>query len=178
MMFSQLKKWVIWLVGGPERAARSLGVTIGRGCRIICSPDCFGSEPWLVTVAAGVRFLTHDGSGWLVRDGKGRRFRYRPIRVGSQVFIGTCSILLPGVQLGNRVIVGAGSVVTKSVPDGTIVAGNPARSVGVFEEFEKQALTEWVTGESRQTRGFREWVDSVLDRSSRPTVDTGSTKRN
>lgn len=51
----------------------------------------------------------------------------KPIIVGNDVWIGTRSIILPGVRIGNHVIIGAGSVVTKDVPDWAIVAGNPAR---------------------------------------------------
>lgn len=53
----------------------------------------------------------------------------RPITVGDDVWIGTRCIILPGVAIGKGVIVGAGSVVTKSVPDYVVVAGNPARIV-------------------------------------------------
>lgn len=47
-------------------------------------------------------------------------------KIGDRCFIGTRSIILPGVIIGNEVIVAAGSVVTKNVPDNCIVAGNPA----------------------------------------------------
>lgn len=50
-----------------------------------------------------------------------------PIRIGKRCWIGANAVILPGVELGDDVIVGAGSVVTRSVPSGTTVAGNPAR---------------------------------------------------
>jgi maltose O-acetyltransferase len=50
----------------------------------------------------------------------------RPVIIGNDVWIGTRAIILPGVKIGNHVIVGAGSVVTKDVSDWEIVAGNPA----------------------------------------------------
>lgn len=49
------------------------------------------------------------------------------IVVGDDAFVGARAILLPGVQIGERSIVGAGSVVTRDVPSNTIVAGNPSR---------------------------------------------------
>lgn len=53
----------------------------------------------------------------------------RPIIIGNDVWIGTRVIVLPGVTIGNQAVIGAGSVVTKSVPAGAIVAGNPARII-------------------------------------------------
>lgn len=53
----------------------------------------------------------------------------QPIHVGDDVWIGMRCTILPGVRIGNGVIVGAGSVVTKSVPDYVVVAGNPARVI-------------------------------------------------
>jgi maltose O-acetyltransferase len=52
----------------------------------------------------------------------------RPIRIGSDVWIGGGAILLPGVTIGDGAVIGAGSVVTRDVPTGVTVAGNPARS--------------------------------------------------
>lgn len=57
---------------------------------------------------------------------KGPEFA-RPITIGRDCWIGGSAILSPGVTLGDRVIVGAGAVVTKDVADDVIVAGNPAR---------------------------------------------------
>lgn len=52
-----------------------------------------------------------------------------PIVVGEDAFIGVRALVLPGVTIGARAVVGAGSVVTRSVPAGMIVAGNPARVI-------------------------------------------------
>jgi acetyltransferase-like isoleucine patch superfamily enzyme len=52
-----------------------------------------------------------------------------PIIIGDDVWLGTNVIILPGVQLGNKVTVGAGSVVTHSFPDSVVIAGNPARVI-------------------------------------------------
>jgi acetyltransferase-like isoleucine patch superfamily enzyme len=50
-----------------------------------------------------------------------------PVRIGRGSWIGARSIILPGVDIGSRVMVAAGSVVTRDVPDDSLVAGNPAR---------------------------------------------------
>lgn len=51
----------------------------------------------------------------------------RPVRIGSDVWIGGGAIILPGVKIGDNAIIGAGSVVTRDVAEGATVVGNPAR---------------------------------------------------
>ncbi len=53
----------------------------------------------------------------------------KPVIIGNDVWIGMYCIIQPGVRIGNGAIIGAGSVVTKDVPDYAIVAGNPARVI-------------------------------------------------
>lgn len=53
----------------------------------------------------------------------------QPVEIGNDVWIGGRVTILPGVKIGNGVIVGAGAVVTKDVPDFAVVAGNPAKIV-------------------------------------------------
>jgi hypothetical protein len=50
-------------------------------------------------------------------------------RIGDNCFIGARAIIMPGVTVGNEVVVGAGAVVTKDVPNNCIVVGNPARII-------------------------------------------------
>lgn len=54
----------------------------------------------------------------------------RPVRIGRNCWIGGGAILLPGITVGDDALVGAGSVVTRDVPAGATVAGNPARGMG------------------------------------------------
>ncbi|MCI9264091.1 MAG: sugar O-acetyltransferase [Oscillospiraceae bacterium] len=51
----------------------------------------------------------------------------KPVRIGSSVWIGGNSVINPGVTIGDNVVVGSGSVVTKDLPSGVIAAGNPCR---------------------------------------------------
>jgi UDP-2-acetamido-3-amino-2,3-dideoxy-glucuronate N-acetyltransferase len=59
-----------------------------------------------------------------------------PTRIKRGSSIGANSVILPGVTVGEDALVGAGSVVTKDVPPGAIVAGNPARIIGYRDKNE------------------------------------------
>ena len=58
----------------------------------------------------------------------------KPIRIGSDVWIGGNATILPGVTIGNNVVVAAGAVVTKDVPDNTLMAGVPAKKIRELED--------------------------------------------
>ena len=129
----------------------------------------FGSEPWLIEIgnnvgiAGSVTFVTHDASGWLVRDDHGRRFRYGRIVVGNDVLIGLGSILHPGVKIGDRVVIAAGSVVTKSIPSGSVVGGNPVKYIASFDDFESYVLGHWASEDDMKGTDFRSRVDSIVE---------------
>lgn len=151
----RLTRFFLLLSGGPIAYARHLGVKVGEGCRLYIFE--FGSEPFLVTIGnrvtitAGVRLLTHNGSTWLIRDKKGRRYDYKPIKIGDDVFIGTNSVIMPGVQIGNEVIIAASAVVTKSIPSGSIVGGNPAKIIGQYADYKNKALATFMSDEDKQS---------------------------
>ena len=118
------------------------GLTLGHDVRIIGRPE-FGDEPYLitigdhVTVSTHVEFVTHDGATWVFRERPQYRGlqRFGTIEIGNNCFIGTRSVILPGVRIGDNCVVGAGSVVTRSVPKNTVVAGAPARMICTYEEY-------------------------------------------
>jgi maltose O-acetyltransferase len=58
----------------------------------------------------------------------------KPIEIGSDVWVGGGAIILPGVKIGSRAVIGAGSVVTRDVPEGVFAAGNPCRAIREITE--------------------------------------------
>lgn len=73
-----------------------------------------------VTIATG----THP----IVPELREKAYQYNlPIKIGNRVWIGAGSIILPGVTIGDNSVIGAGSVVTKNVPSGVVAVGNPCR---------------------------------------------------
>jgi len=53
----------------------------------------------------------------------------KPIEIGADVWVGGGAIICPGVRIGSRSVIGAGSVVTRDVPEGVFAAGNPCRVI-------------------------------------------------
>jgi len=87
-----------------------VGIDVGNGCQI----------------GTAVQVLTADHPRDAVLRRQGLESG-RPVRIGQNVWIGSGALILPGVSIGDDAIVGAGSVVTRNVPPGVTVAGNPAR---------------------------------------------------
>lgn len=87
-----------------------------------------------VSIANKVQFLAHD-------DAAVEELGYRKIGridVGNNVFIGANSTILLNTHIGNDAIIASGSVVTKDIPENSIVAGVPARIIGKTDEYMKK----------------------------------------
>lgn len=90
-------------------------------------------------IASGTTILSHDHC---------KRIKNQPLLkdtyIGRNCFVAVNSTILPGVTIGDEVIIGAGSVVTKDVPSRVIVAGNPARIIRQNIRMNKKAeLINW-----------------------------------
>lgn len=126
-----------------EQFAVKMGVKIGENCRI--GTRDFGSEPYLVEIGnnvqitAGVKFFTHGGS-FLLRQKYPDFDFFGKIKVKNNVYIGNNVLIMPGVIIESNVIIGAGSIVTKSFPEGVIIGGNPAKIIGDIVSFESKIL--------------------------------------
>ena len=58
----------------------------------------------------------------------------KPVEIGSDVWVGGGALILPGVHIGGRTLIGAGSVVTRDIPEGVFAAGNPCRVIRQLAE--------------------------------------------
>lgn len=77
-------------------------------------------------IGPAVQILTADHPRDAAERASGLEFG-RPIRIGRNVWIGGGAVILPGVTIGDNAVIGAACVVTKDVPPGVVVVGNPAR---------------------------------------------------
>lgn len=130
-------------IASPECYARYLGVKIGKNCLI--ATRYWGSEPYLITignnvqVTENVKFYTHGG-GNVAREKYPDFDCFGKIVVDDRAYIGSSSLIMAGVKIGEGALVAAGSVVTKSVAPRTVVGGNPARYICTVDEYVERNL--------------------------------------
>lgn len=139
-VYRRIKHRLYQLVMGPVQYAKKIGVNM-KGEVHIYGKVFWSTEPWIITlgdnvhITANVKFLTHDGGTLLFRDQVPDLEITKPITVGDSVYMGNNVIILPGVHIGNRVIIGAGAVVTKDIPDNSVVGGVPAKVIKTADEY-------------------------------------------
>lgn len=133
----------------------------GKDCYF--QPYNFGTEPKLISfgdnvyLAAGVRIVTHDVIALMLRKKLNREDineRVGALEFGDNVFIGSDTTILYDVKIGSNVVVAAGSLVTKDLPDNSICAGRPAKVIGNFQEYENRML------EYSQEVPWKQWTQS------------------
>ena len=113
------------------------------GKNFFFQPRFIPSDPELisfhdnVSVASNVTFITHDISDLMLNNISEEKFSYNAgcIEVMNNVFIGANATILPNVRIGSNVIIAAGSVVTRDIPNNSVVAGVPAHVIESFDEY-------------------------------------------
>ncbi|QGP92233.1 2,3,4,5-tetrahydropyridine-2,6-dicarboxylate N-acetyltransferase [Neomoorella glycerini] len=117
--FLRLKSWLLrHLVGMDVAPTAAIGV---MAMPDILRPDLIHIGPESI-IGYNVTILTHEFLP--------RAYRLGAVEIGAWVLIGANVTILPGVRIGDGAIVGAGAVVTRDVPAGTMVGGVPARVIG------------------------------------------------
>lgn len=142
-MFRKLIKNIRKKSMNPEEYAKYLGVKIGKGCFI--STKEFPSEGYLIEIGNYVRvapqtaFFTHGGIWTLRKIYNDKELEhFGKIKIGDYTYIGERCMIMPGVQIGSNCVIAAGTIVTKNVPDGCMVAGSPCKYIGKTETFYKK----------------------------------------
>jgi maltose O-acetyltransferase len=113
------------------------GLKVGKRCDLQYPFGLDSSHCWLIEFGDDVRFapdvsiIAHDGSTHPFL-GKTRIAR---VRLGNRVMVGAGTIILPGVVIGDDVLIGAGSVVSRDIPANSVAAGNPAKVLGTLEDY-------------------------------------------
>jgi acetyltransferase-like isoleucine patch superfamily enzyme len=109
------------LISGPGRIRIGNGVLINNAIVYSELSITIGDDVALANEAYVMDTPSHGMEG--------RNPEPKPVVIGNGTWVGARAIVLPGVTIGSRVMVGAGAVVTRDVPDDVLVAGNPARVV-------------------------------------------------
>jgi acetyltransferase-like isoleucine patch superfamily enzyme len=167
-------RFLVWKADAYSLAGvyrKHLGIKIGEGVRITGKNIRFGSEPYLieigddVTITNGVIFETHDGGVGLFRKEFPGINVFGRIKIGSHVFIGNNCIIMPGVTIGDNVVIGAGSIVTKDIPSEVVAAGIPARVLKTIEEYKQRSLQRAVyIFEAESEKREREILDKLQNK--------------
>ncbi|WBL14822.1 acyltransferase [Sutcliffiella sp. NC1] len=125
---------------------KSKGCKIGEGTYFFSPLDTEVdvSRPYLIEIGKyckitkGVHILAHESRS-VLRMKYGKIYNSaKPTKIGDNVFVGMKTIILPGANIGNNVIIGAGSLVTKDIPDNVIVGGNPAKVIMSLDEYKEK----------------------------------------
>lgn len=109
------------------------GTNISLGERVFFNFNCVVLDVCPVRIGAFTLFgpavqiytATHPFNAVLRR----REEFGKPVEIGTDVWVGGGAIILPGVRIGSRAVIGAGSVVTRDIPDDVFAAGNPCRVI-------------------------------------------------
>ena len=152
MKLSFIFSQIYWrLFNKPEKYARHIGVNIGNNNLI--GWNHWSSEPYLITIGSNCQLTNckiHTyGGGNVIRKEIPDFDIFGKVVIGNWVYIGYGAQIMPGVIIEDNVLVAAGSIVTKSIPAGCIVAGNPARIIGHLDDYKKRNL-KW----NVKTKGF------------------------
>jgi len=113
----------------------SCGVTIKEGVQI-------GIWVGIFTHSSHISLRLHGKDYIKIPRNKRIGYKRGHVEIGEYSFIGAGACILPGVTLGKGCVVSAGAVVTKSAPDYSVLAGNPARIIGNSFEMDKDYLED------------------------------------
>lgn len=112
----------VW-VNHNVRIDASGGVKIGDGCQIGYNSMILSHSSHMAIRLNGAEYIKMD-----IIDRVG--YIHKPVEIGEYTFVGGGAAIMPGIKIGKGCVIGVNSVVTKDIPDYTIVAGAPAKIIG------------------------------------------------
>ena len=143
-ILNRIRRKIIRMFLSPVKYAKKVGVNCGEDLHIYGTVH-WGSEPWIITIGQnvhltqGVSFLTHDAGILIFKKDYPDLELTKPITIGDDVYIGSNTLILGGVKIGNKVIIGCGSIITKDIPDNSVVVGVPGRVIKTADEYLEKA---------------------------------------
>lgn len=140
------------------------GMVVGKNVSFVDTCFLDSAHCFLITIednctfAPSVTILAHDASTKIhlgyTKLGK--------VTIKENTFIGHSAMIMPGVTIGRNVIVAAGSIVTKDVPDGVVVAGNPAKFLITVDEYLAKIRAD-VEGGDKVVFGREYFIDQITN---------------
>jgi len=149
-----------------EKQARDAGVKMGE--HNLIASKFWSTEPYLISIGnfcqltEGTKIYTHGGA--LVARDKFPNFDFfGKVVLGDRVYVGAGSKIMPGVTIGNNVLIAAGSVVTKSIPSNVVVAGNPAKYICTIDQYIEKNLIYNLNTKSHSAKEKKEILMELPD---------------
>ncbi len=120
----------VWM---PPPFVCDYGTNIELGERVFFNFNCVVLDVCSVRIGSftlfGPAVQIYTATHPMDADLRRRQESGKPVIIGPDVWVGGGAIILPGVHVGSRAVIGAGSVVTRDIPDGVFAAGNPCRVI-------------------------------------------------
>ncbi|UBM58072.1 acyltransferase [Marinilongibacter aquaticus] len=171
-MFAKIFKRFQLIFMPLVKQAAFVGVKMGENNFV--ASKFWSSEPYLIEIGNncqitnGVKMFTHGGAQ-VVRRVYPKFDCFGKVIVGDFVYIGNNALIMPGVTIGDEVLIAAGSVVAKSVPSKVVVGGNPARIICTIEEYIERNLTynlnsKGLSSEDKKEKILRASVDKLISK--------------
>lgn len=151
---------------------REIGVKIGKGSCIFDTHhvDIDETRPELLEIGnhvfihRGTTIMTHDWASWCFVNSHHEFYpAHRKVVIGNNVWMGMNVTILGGARIGDNVIIGAGSIVTKSIPSNSVALGCPAKVVCSYQDYLKKREAAYVNEAI-------EYANAILDSGRTPAV--------
>ena len=159
---------------GTQKYYKKKGMVAGKRCEINKNFNII-AEPYLVKlgddvrITSGVKFITHDGGIIVARRMQECIEKYENIKqadifgkieVGNNVHIGVDVIVMPGVKIGDNVVIGAGALVTKDIPSNSVAVGVPAKVIKSIPEYVEGNLDKIIYTKSMSYEEKRKYIEN------------------